>query len=65
MLLPAMIVAWFIFAVSVKVFKMATTSATYVAITVLIMQILFKITPDKILQTLNNLPQALWQIGTN
>lgn len=63
-LIAALIVSWLVFTALIKVAKTTFTTAIAIAIIVLILQIVFGIGPQNLLQEIIQLPQTLWHLIT-
>lgn len=61
-MLVALIVAWIVFTILVKIVKTTVSSAMTIAAIVVLLQISYGITPQDIWNQIVNLPQSLSQI---
>ncbi|MGI8501639.1 MAG: hypothetical protein ACR2LR_10935 [Hassallia sp.] len=61
-MLVALIVAWVVFTILVKIVKTTVSSAMTIAAIVVLLQISYGITPQDIWNQIVNLPQSLSQI---
>ncbi|CBN57338.1 MULTISPECIES: hypothetical protein [Kamptonema] len=61
-LLAALIVSWLAFNWAIKVLKASLGTAVAIAAIVLVLQLVFGIGPNQLLQHIINLPQTLWQM---
>ncbi|VXD20400.1 hypothetical protein [Planktothrix paucivesiculata] len=64
-LLASLLVAWLVFAWAVQVLKSSVSTAIAIAIIVLILQLVFGIGPEELLNHLIHLPQRLWDLVIN
>ena len=60
--LAALVVAWLIFTWLLKVAKASISTALAIAVIVLMLQLVFGIGPQELLQQVRQLPQVLWQL---
>jgi len=61
-LLASLLVAWLVFTWAVQVLKASVSTAIAIAIIVLILQLVFGIGPQELLDYLIQLPQRLWDL---
>ncbi|VXD18318.1 conserved exported hypothetical protein [Planktothrix serta PCC 8927] len=64
-LLASLLVAWLVFTWAVQVLKASISTAVAIAAIVLILQLVFGIGPQELLDHLIQLPQTLWNLILN
>jgi hypothetical protein len=64
LLIAALIVTFLVFTWLIKVVKATIQTAITIALLVLILQLVFGIGPNQILQKITELPQLIWQQPT-
>ncbi|MBE9146750.1 hypothetical protein [Planktothrix mougeotii] len=64
-LLASLLVAWLVFTWAVQVLKASISTAVAIAAIVLILQLVFGIGPQELLDYLMQLPQTLWNLIVN
>ncbi len=64
-LLASLLVAWLVFTWVVQVLKVSISTAVAIAAIVLILQLVFGIGPQELLDNLIQLPQTLWNLIVN
>ncbi len=64
LIIAAVIVSWLVFTALLKLMKTTLSTAIAIAIIVLVLQLLFGIGPNQVLQQVIHLPQTLWHLVT-
>lgn len=62
--LAALAVSWLVFTWAIKVLKASIGTAVAIAVIILVLQLVFGIGPNQLLQHIINLPQTLWHLVT-
>lgn len=63
-IIAALIVSWLVFTALIKLLKTTVSTAIAIAAIVLILQLLFGIAPNDLVQQVLHLPQTLWHLVT-